>query len=168
MQTEKLGIRGFGTAVLRDRHGRVKAVRTFRNMATTAGLNMMLNVMFRGTTPSTSWYVGLINNTPTPTLAAGDTMSSHAGWSEATSFLSNSTRPAWAPGAASAGLLSAAAAAHTFNNTGTVYGIFIADNNTKGGTSGNLWATAPLDSPLAVVNTDTLTITYQTQLQAVA
>ena len=163
----EVGIRGGGTYEIRDRAGNLKASGRWRNAATTVGRNLMLNAMFRGTTPSTTWYVGLIDNSPAPSLAAADTMASHAGWAESTVY-GNAGRPAWAPGAAASSVLSAAATAHAINGSATIYGFFITDVNTKGGATGNLWATGAFDTPQAVVNTDTITGTYETELQAVA
>lgn len=162
-----LAARGRFRYTIRDKDGKIKATGAFPNAATTAGRNLMLNVMFRGTAASTTWYGGLIDNAGFSALAAADTMASHSGWLESTVY-SNATRPAWSPGAASGALLTAAIATFNINAAATLYGVFVVDNNTKGGTTGTLWATGAFDATLAVVNTDTLDVTYETELQAVA
>lgn len=137
-----------------------------KNGATTAGRNAMLDNFFR--TPTTyTWAVGLINNSPTPTLAATDTMSSHAGWAEADEY-DEANRPALGMAAASGAIASNTGSAETFtmNDTLTVYGIFIVSNNTKGGTTGVLWATGAFDATQDVVATDVIEITYEAELKA--
>ena len=57
--------------------------------------------MFNNVTPiaNNSWFVGHISLTSFTALAAADTMASHTGWTEFTGY-SQSTRVAWASGAA--------------------------------------------------------------------
>jgi hypothetical protein len=136
----------------------------FPNGAATVGLNLMLNVMFRGTTASTAWYVGLIDDSGFTATASGDTMSSHAGWSESTAY-SNSTRVQWSPGAAASGsLTNSSAMAFTINATATVRGIFVCDVSTKSTTTGNLWATATESSGRAVSSGQQLQVYYTVTL----
>ena len=49
-----------------------------------------------------------------------------------------------------------------FNITasGTIHGIFVTSDNTKSGTTGTLWSTAPFAAPLSVNNGDLLKVTY--------
>ena len=162
---EVILLRGGGTYTLRER-GKLKRRGRWTNAAATVGRNLMLNVMFRGTTASTAWYCGLVDGS-TATFAAADTMSSHTGWTENTGY-SDATRRQWSPGAASGSVLSATAATFNLNATSTLYGVFVADSNTKGGTTGTLWATGAFDAAQAVVNGNTLDVTYETELQAVA
>ncbi len=125
---------------------------------TNVGLNHVLDTEFHSGTPVTTWYLMLINNSPTPTLAAADTLASHAGWSETTSYTGN--RPAWTVGSAS---LQASTNASTvdfaINGTVTVYGVGLA--SASSGTSGTLFATAAFSGGTqAVANGDTLKVTY--------
>jgi hypothetical protein len=93
-------------------------------------------------------------------LAASDTMGSHAGWTEFTSY-SQANRVAWGPGAAgSQSITNGTPATFDITGSGTVKGIFVANQNTKGGTTGTLWATALFPSDVPVVNTDQLKVTY--------
>lgn len=81
-----------------------------------------------------------------PTFAAGDTSSSHSGWTEvASSQVTNSTRPQWVQnGAASAQSVSnSSSSTNLFTLASTAptqywAGFFLIDNDTWGGTSGNL------------------------------
>lgn len=54
------------------------------NGVTNVGYNLMLDSTFRSDqiTPIVLWYIGLISNQSYTALAAGDTMSSHTGWTE--------------------------------------------------------------------------------------
>lgn len=126
------------------------------------GKNMILNVMFNGGTASgnSAWVIGLINNAGFSALAAADTMASHTGWAEFVGY-SGGVRPGWGSGSASGQAVTNGTAV-TFNITSsaTLYGVFICDNNTLSGTSGNLWATAGFASTVPVNNGDQIKITY--------
>jgi len=142
------------------RAGELLARYEFPNGVTTVGKNHALDVVFGGTTQVSEWYIGMINGSGFTSVSATDTMSSHAGWTEFTSY-SNATRLAWTDSPTSSGSkTSASTADFTYNATGTLKGIFIASDNTKGGTTGTLWATALFSSDIGVVNTDILKITY--------
>ncbi len=126
-------------------------------MVTNAGLNHVLASEFTGGGIVSTWYIGLINNSPTPTLAGADTLASHAGWSETASYSGN--RPAWTNGAVS-GQATTNASTVNFAMTGTVtvYGLFIC--SAASGTSGTLWCTAAFTGGTQAVNNgDTLQTT---------
>ncbi len=109
---------------------------------------------------STSWYIGLISNSGYSALAAGDTMSSHSGWTEATGY-TQSTRVAWGPGASSSQTTTnASPATFDMNATATIKGIFVNSNSTKSGTTGTLWATGLFTADVPVNNGDQLKVTY--------
>src|SRR5690554_1491510 len=78
---------------------RLKWKETIDNIVVTAGLNKVLDATFKTGLSTPAWYVGL-KNTGSP--AAGDTMSSHAGWTENTSY-DEANRPAFTPGTISNG-----------------------------------------------------------------
>lgn len=130
------------------------------NDVTVVGKNHMLDVTFGNSSPVTQvdpWYIGLINQSPTPTLSENDTLASHAGWSETTDYAGN--RKAW-DDANAASKIKGATSVSTFvmNATLTVHGIFVCAVAT--GTSGVLWATGSFDVALPVISTDELRITY--------
>lgn len=161
-----LPVRGEIRLVCRNRDGSIAWKERVQNAAVTVGLNYVLDVAFRGQSQLSSWYCGLIDGASTPTLSSADTMSSHSGWSENTSY-SESTRRQWSPSAAASGAVSNASAfSFTANASATIYGLFFASNSTKSGTSGTLWATAPLSVPRALVNGQALYVTYTVSLGA--
>lgn len=130
------------------------------NGITTAGLNDLLNVYFGAGTQKTVWYVGLIDNAGFSSLAAGDTPSSHSGWTESTAY-SESVRQTWTLGSASAGVVTnATSMTFTMNATTTINGIFIISVSTKGGTTGTLWSTGSFSSTKSLVSGQALKVTY--------
>lgn len=142
------------------RDGKCIAEFEFSNAIVDEGLNHILETEFKSGAAVPTWYLGLINNTPTPTLANANTMGSHSPWVEATVY-DETDRPAWTPGdAASRTITNAATVDFTINDTVTIYGIFVTSSLAKSGTSGILWATGAFASPRAFSATDVLQITY--------
>lgn len=107
------------------------------------------------------WYVGLVDGGSTPTYAAGDTMSSHSGWTENANY-SNANRPTLTLGTVSAGSVdnSASKAQFNVNATATIAGAFIATDNVISGTTGLLYGEANFTGGnRSVQNGDTLNVT---------
>lgn len=149
-------------AVEHWRNGELLGTYPFLNDITNEGKNLIFEVMFHDGTQvsSSSWCIGLISNSGYSALAAADVMASHAGWTEFTGY-SQSTRVAWGPGAAaSQQITNSTPATFDITSTGTVKGVFITSQNTKGGTTGKLWATALFSADLPVANGDQLKVTY--------
>ena len=116
--------------------------------------------MFHGTTAIATWYIGLVDNSGFTAFAEADTMSSHGGWNEFTTY-SESTRVEWTEdAAASKSITNSTVVTFNITGSGTLKGAFITSDSTKSGTSGTLWATAAFGSTVPVVNTDQLKITY--------
>jgi hypothetical protein len=112
------------------------------NGAKTVGLNHVLDTVFRGGTPITAWYCGLIDDTGYSSDPAGDTAGSHGGWTELTTYTAG-TRPQWSPGAAASGSVTISSAITlTTNADSLIRGIFVSSVNTKGASTGTLWSTA--------------------------
>lgn len=108
------------------------------NLVPTAGKNFALDTLLAGSAYTATMYMGLVDGSVAPTFAAGDTASSHAGWTENQNY-SNGTRPAPSFAAASAGVKATSAAlSFTANASGIISGCFIATSNVKGGTAGVL------------------------------
>lgn len=130
------------------------------NGVTIEGKNYLLDVAFGNTTPVTQidpWYIGMINQTPTPVLDEADTLASHSGWAEFTDYSGN--RVEWDDSdAASKVKGSDTTSDFTFTGSGEVHGIMIA--SASSGSSGTLWATGSFDTSITVVATDILKITY--------
>lgn len=104
-------------------------------------LTDLLSVYFASGTQKPNWYVGLIDNSGFTGLSPSDTMSSHPGWSENQDY-TQATRPQWSPSIGGGVAVNPSPAVFTFVGADTLKGIFLASNNTKGGTSGTLWSTA--------------------------
>ncbi len=141
-----------------DQDGRLKWVEEVDNLVVTEGLNDSLDKHLKGSAYTAAWYVGL--TTASDTFAAADTMASHAGWAESSSY-SNATRPALTLGTVSAGSVdnSASKAVFNINATATIGGAFVVNNSTKGGSTGTLYGGAAFSADRSVVNGDTLNVT---------
>lgn len=139
-----------------DKNGNLKWEQEAPNGATDEGLNKLLDVMFHAVAAISTWYIGLI--TGAGTLAAADTLASHAGWTEGTDY--TGSRQEWAEGAASGkSITNGTAAEFPITGTMTVKGAFLASAAT--GTSGTLFSTAAFTGgDQAVNNGDTLKVTY--------
>lgn len=155
-----------------DKDGNLKWREDNENLVVNVGLKDMNDKYFSGSTYTATWYIGLYGSGATNSPAAGDTMSSHAGWTEVTAY-SNATRPAATFGAATTANPSvinnsASVAVFNINGTATVGGAFLTSNNTKGGSTGILFSASDFTSPgdRSVVNGDTLNVTYQFSLTA--
>ena len=143
--------------------GKLKWVEEFSYRVVTEGLNTLLNnSAVTAFTRVVEWFVGLKAGVAGD--AAGDTLASHAGWTESTPYAGN--RPAWTEnGVASGGAASnsAAKAAFTINATATVTGAFLASVNT--GTAGLLYGVGDFTTARSVISGDTLNV--QVDLTAV-
>jgi hypothetical protein len=86
-------------------------------------------------------------------------MASHASWATITPY-SNATDPAFTPGAISGGSVdnSASKAVFNINATDDVYGAFLKDNNTKGGSTGILYGAGDFGAYRSVLSGDTLNV----------
>jgi hypothetical protein len=121
---------------------------------------------FKGSAYTAAWYIGLYGAAASNSPAAGDTMASHAGWTEIVPY-SNATRPAATFGTAttanpSVQTNSASPASFTINATATVGGAFLVSNSTKSGTTGVLFSASDFTAPgdRSVASADTLNVTY--------
>jgi len=144
----------------RDKKGNLKWIEKITNLVTNEGLNDSLDKHLKGSNYSAAWYLGLTG--ASPVFAAGDTMASHAGWTEVTAY-SESTRPALVFGSVAAGSVnnSASKASYTVNADNTqIGGAFIVSNNTKDGTSGVLYGGGAFaGGNKTLSNGDTLSVT---------
>jgi hypothetical protein len=111
-------------------------------------------------TAAANWVISLINNSGYTALAAADTMGSHTGWTEWTGY-TQANRVAWGQGASSGQTVTnGTPAVFDINADGSVIGIFVCNNNTKGGTTGTLWAHGTFNAAVPVTTGDQLKITY--------
>ncbi len=124
------------------------------NLVTTEGLNNILDVMFGGSTQDTTWFIGLKN---AGTVAAGDTLASHAGWTENSNYTGN--RKAYTIVSAAAGAITNTASKASFSinaDTQTIAGGFLASVDT--GTSGVLFNAKDFSSAKSPDSGDTLEV----------
>lgn len=170
----KDGARGGGVFTIQcfDKDGNLKWEDAAHNLVVNVGLKDMNDKYFSGSSYTAAWYIGLYGAAASNDPAAGDTMSSHAGWTEVTAY-SQATRPACSFGAATTAdpsviTNSSSVAVFSINGTTTVGGAFLTSNSTKGGTTGVLFSAADFQSPgdRAVVSGDTLNVTYTFSLDA--
>ena len=150
-----------------DKDGKLKWTDESKNLVVNVGLQYMAGTSLDGSTARiTSWYLGLYGAASSNNPAAGDTMSSHAGWTEVTDY-TEATRPAATFVAATTAnpsvvTNSASKAQFTMNATVTVGGAFLTSNNTKGGTTGTLFSAKDFSAPgdRNVVSGDVVLVTY--------
>ena len=155
-----------------DKDGNLKWSADSKNLVVNAGLAYMAGTALTSVAQITTWYLGLYGAGASNTPAAGDTMSSHAGWTEVTDY-SNSTRVAATFVTATTANPSvvtntASPAVFNINGTTTVGGAFLTSGSAKGGTTGTLFSAADFGSPgdRSVVSGDTLSVTYTFSLAA--
>lgn len=115
--------------------GLIKWRETKNNLVTTDGLNDLVSKYFKGSGYSASWYLGLKGS---GSAAAGDTLSSHSGWSEVSSYTGN--RPQLTFGSVSSGACSASDITYSINGDVTIAGGFVC--SVASGTSGVLYSVA--------------------------
>lgn len=132
------------------------------NTIMTAGKNDLLDKYLAGSSYTATWYMGLISSSGYSAIAAGDTSSSHAGWTEGgggtAPTYSQSTRPAPAFASASGGSKATNAnVVFSITGTGTAKGGFLISVSTKDGTTGVLFSAGLFtQGDRAVVNGDTI------------
>ena len=161
---------GVFTVTCFDSNGNEKWVEIAPNLVVNTGLQDMNTKFFAGSAYTAAWYLGLVNGTSaSTTYSGGDTLASHAGWDENTSYTGN--RKAVTFGAATLADPSninnaSSAASFTMNANATIAGAFLA--NVATGTSGTLFSVSDFQSPgdRTVVSGDVLNITYSFNLDA--
>jgi len=156
------------------RDGQVIWEDTAPNVVTTVGKNLALDTYLAGSSYSvTGPYMGLISSTSYSAVAAGDTMSSHAGWLEAgVANAPTYTVPrktcAWSAASSGAKALSSSLS-FSITGTGTVKGAFLVFGSgasaTVANTGGTLYSAGLFSGgDRAVLNGDTLTVSYTASL----
>ncbi len=133
---ENFELEGHWTFECFDPNGNLKWKEDGKNLIVTTGLNHILDVEFNGTTQDTTWFIGLKN---AGTVAAGDTLASHSGWTENSNYTGN--RKAYTTVSAAAGVITNTASKASFaitTDSQTIAGGFLATIDT--GTSGILFS----------------------------
>ena len=172
MSIEKVKAGGVFTVQCFDSEGNLKWVEENHNLVVNVGLKDMNDKYFTGSAYTAAWYIGLYGAAASNDPAAGDTMASHAGWTEVTDY-TEATRPAATFAAATTAdpsviTNSASVAVFSINGTTTVGGAFLTSNSTKGGTTGTLFSASDFATPgdRAVVSGDVINCTYTFSLDA--
>jgi hypothetical protein len=143
------------------RGGKLLWKEPIKNLVVNEGLQNAIDSSLLNGSQITAWYVGLLSNV---TPLAAWTMT-NAGGAEVTAY-DEASRPVWT-GVRSAELASNTASKSLFTidtNDTDIYGAFLASNNTKGGTTGTLFAAGLFASPrTGLQDDDELYITYEVQ-----
>lgn len=135
-----------------DSEGNLKWSENVHNTVMTAGKTDIVDKYLKGSAYTAAWYMILKG---AGTIAAADTLASHAGWTESTPFSGN--RPAITWGTTTTGSNTATAVSYSINATATVAGAGICTVNT--GTSGVLYSMSDFAASRSVVSGDTLNVT---------
>ena len=168
----KSGARGGGVFHVQcfDKDGNLKWEEKAHNLVVNEGLQNMNDEYFTGSTYTAAWYLGLVDGPGAGnTYAAGDTLASHIGWTENTDYTGNRKSVTFGtPTTADPSVIdnSGSPAQFAMTGTATIGGAFLASVDT--GTSGILFSVSSFQSPgdRAVVNGDTLNVTYEFSLDA--
>lgn len=156
------------------RDGKVIYEEDFRNTVVTVGKNLALDTFLAGSAYTvTGPFMGLISSVSYTSIAAGDTMASHTGWTEAgnanaPTYTSPRKTAAWSAAAAGSKALSSALS-FPITSTGTVKGAFLVYGSgavsTIDNTSGTLYSAGLFSGgDRAVINGDTLNVSYTASL----
>lgn len=176
--TENMGIEGTYHVECRDANGNLKWTESFPNLVNAVGKQLMLDTLLRtsGTYTTTGPFLGLIATT-SPTFAAADTMSSHAGWTEFVNYTVGGSAvrgTAVFAASSSSGLTpsnvtTSSATAITYTITGAggnVTGCFLCTGtgavSTLNSTAGTLYSAGAFGTAKAVTAGDTVSVTYST------
>ena len=175
---EIVGIEGYYLVECRDKDGNLKWEESFPNLVNAVGKELMLNTLLRTSSTYTTVgpFLGLISGA-SPTFAAGDTMSSHGGWTEFTNYTVGGSpvrgtavfSAASSTGSSPTNVTTCAASAITYTITGgggTVGGCFLVTgsgaSSTQGNTSGTLYSAGAFGTAKITTAGDTVSVTYST------
>jgi len=163
---EQTGFGGVFKVTCFDANGNLKWEEAFHNLVVNVGLADLNDKYFSGSAYTAAWYLGLVDGGSTPTYAAGDTLASHAGWTElaggGTIYSGNRKLVTFgASTVADPAVISNSASPSVFNITGsaTVAGAFL--TTASSGTSGILFSEGNFTGGNKIVaNGDTVNVTY--------
>ena len=132
--------------------GEEKWRETVRNLVTTAGKTDIVDKYLKGSAYTAAWF-GILAGSGTK--AVGDTLASHAGWTEITAY--TGSRPAITWGTTSAGSNTSSTISYSMNGAYTVAGIGI--SSVASGTSGTLYNVGDFAAARTGASGDTLNVT---------
>lgn len=136
-----------------DHYGHLKSDDLTRNTVVTAGKNFLNDTTFRAGTGPT-WFMALKG---TGNAAVADTMASHAGWAESTSYSGNRITATFA--AAVGGTSTVTPGTFAMTGTYTAAGAFITTGTVPAGTVGTLYSAGDFGVTRTGGTGDTLVVT---------
>jgi hypothetical protein len=174
---ETVGMEGHYVAKCYDKDGNLKWEDKIENLVMAVGKQLMLDTLLSGSAYTATVFMGLVSGASSPTYAAADTQSSHAGWLESgsanaptysgtrkTPTFSSATSTGTTPSNVTTKTTSSVVT-FTFTGSGTVAGCFININGTSAidNTTGTLYSAGSFTGGnKTVANTDQLNVTYST------
>lgn len=153
-----------------DKDGNLKWEEKTHNLVVNQGLQDMNSKYFSGSGYTAAWYLGLVTGPGSGTAyAAGDTLASHAGWTENTAYTGNRKAATFGTATtADPSVISNSASAAVFtmsSNAQVIAGAFLC--SVASGTSGILFSAGDFTGGDKTVDSgDTLTVTYTFSLDA--
>jgi hypothetical protein len=157
MESKSIEVKGKFKYEIQRADGKIEGPFETQNTIVTVGKDALLNIAL-GATAKPTWYIGLFGDTGGTTIAAADTLASHAGWTEMANY---DGRVEWTAGTASAkSITSADTVRLDINGTGTFKGIFLC--TAASGTSGTLFSAVYAGSSTAVYDGDSIVVTAYT------
>jgi len=178
ISNESVGIEGHYVVECRDANGNLKWEEQFPNLVNAVGKQLLLNTLLTtsGTYTTVGPFLGLISGA-SPTFAASDTMTSHAGWTEFTAYTVTGSAvrgtavfaTATSTGTSPSNVTTSTATAITYTITGaggTVGGCFLVTGSgatsTLGNTGGILYSAGAFSVAKVTTAGDTVSVTYST------
>ena len=175
---ELVGIEGHYHVECRDKDGNLKWEESFPNLVNAVGKELLLDTLLRTSITYTTVgpFLGLISGA-SPTFAASDTMTSHAGWTEFTNYTVGGSpvrgtavfSASTSSGTTPTNVTTCGAAAITYTITGaggTVGGCFLVTgpgaSSTQSNTSGTLYSAGAFAVAKITTAGDTVSVTYST------
>lgn len=175
--SETVGIEGFYQVECRDAEGNLKWTEEFPNLVNAVGKQLMLDTLLKGSAYTVVGpFLGLISGA-SPTFAAADTMTSHAGWTEFANYTVGGSAvrgtavfaSATSSGTTPSNVTTSSATAITYTITGaggTVGGCFLVTGtgalSTINNTAGTLYSAGAFSTAKVTTAGDTVTVTYST------
>lgn len=167
--TEAVGAGGVYTVKCFGPDGKFKWADTFHNLVMNGGVQDMNAQYFKGTSYSPTFYLGLVTGPGSgTTFAAGDTLASHAGWTESAAYTGSRKTVTFGTATTanpSVTTNSASPSSFAMNATATIAGAFLC--TVASGTSGVLFSAGDFTGgDKSVASGDTLNVTYTFSLTA--